>query len=60
MTGESLPTDVTDARQRTLTFTLREPIGVVCAITPFNRPLNQVVVKLGPALAANSLTSGVR
>lgn len=54
LTGESLPTDITDARQQTLTFTLREPIGVVCAITPFNRPLNQVVVKLGPALAANN------
>ena len=26
----------------------------MCAITPFNRPLNQVVVKLAPAIAANN------
>lgn len=29
-----------------------EPIGIVAGITPFNRPLNQVVVKVAPALAA--------
>jgi aldehyde dehydrogenase (NAD+) len=31
---------------------LREPIGVVAAITPWNLPLHQVVVKVVPALAA--------
>jgi aldehyde dehydrogenase (NAD+)/aldehyde dehydrogenase len=35
-----------------LALTLWEPIGVVGAITPFNRPLNQVVVKVAPAVAA--------
>src|SRR2546423_4831450 len=39
---------------RKLAFTVREPVGVVAAITPFNRPLNQVVVKLAPALAAGN------
>ena len=34
------------------TLVLREPIGVVAAITPFNYPLNQAVVKLAAALAA--------
>jgi len=38
--------------QRRLAVTVPEPIGVVAAITPFNRPLNQVVVKLAPAIAA--------
>lgn len=33
---------------------MREPVGVVGAITPFNRPLNQVVVKVAPALAAGN------
>jgi len=35
-----------------LAVTLREPVGLVAAITPFNRPLNQVAVKVGPAVAA--------
>jgi acyl-CoA reductase-like NAD-dependent aldehyde dehydrogenase len=35
-----------------LAVTVPEPIGVVVGITPFNRPLNQVVVKTAPALAA--------
>lgn len=31
---------------------LREPIGVVGAITPWNYPLHQIVAKIAPALAA--------
>ncbi|WBB68032.1 aldehyde dehydrogenase family protein [Micromonospora sp. WMMD812] len=31
---------------------VREPVGVVGAITPWNYPLHQVVAKLAPALAA--------
>lgn len=31
---------------------LREPIGVVAAITPWNYPLYQVIAKVAPALAA--------
>lgn len=31
---------------------VREPIGVVAAITPWNFPLNQITLKLAPALAA--------
>ena len=34
-----------------LSFTLREPIGVVGAITPWNAPLPMLMVKLAPALA---------
>lgn len=33
---------------------VRDPVGVVAAITPFNDPLNLVVHKLGPALAAGN------
>ncbi|MDD5438824.1 MAG: aldehyde dehydrogenase family protein [Candidatus Omnitrophica bacterium] len=54
ITGESIFTDVVESAKRNLAVTIREPIGLVCAITPFNRPLNQVVVKLGPAIAANN------
>ncbi|HEV2726807.1 MAG TPA: aldehyde dehydrogenase family protein, partial [Solirubrobacterales bacterium] len=31
---------------------LREPVGVLGAITPWNYPLNQIVAKVAPALAA--------
>ncbi len=31
---------------------VREPVGVVAAITPWNYPLHQIVCKLAPALAA--------
>jgi aldehyde dehydrogenase (NAD+) len=34
------------------TFAVREPVGVVAAITPFNYPFLLNVMKLGPALAA--------
>jgi phenylacetaldehyde dehydrogenase len=49
LTGEtalSLP------QSRSFTFTLREPIGVVGAITPWNAPFLMAVNKIGPALAA--------
>jgi phosphonoacetaldehyde dehydrogenase len=33
-------------------YTVREPVRLVAAITPFNHPLNQVAHKLAPAMAA--------
>lgn len=50
--GEAL--QITGPRDRRIALTLREPVGVVGAITPFNRPLNQVVVKVAPAVAAGN------
>lgn len=38
----------------TLNYTLREPLGVVAAITPFNFPLVLAVTKIAPALAAGN------
>ncbi len=34
------------------TLLVREPIGVVALITPWNWPINQIACKIGPALAA--------
>src|SRR5436309_10773208 len=50
--GEMVPMDASQAGEGKLAFTLREPIGVVGAISPFNFPLNLVAHKLAPALAA--------
>ncbi|GAA0322642.1 aldehyde dehydrogenase family protein [Actinoallomurus spadix] len=46
--GESIPVPGHDR----LAVVVPEPVGVVAGITPFNRPLNQVVVKAAPAIAA--------
>jgi len=46
--------DLVTSGNRRLAITLHEPVGVVAAITPFNRPLNQVVVKVAPAIAAGN------
>jgi aldehyde dehydrogenase (NAD+) len=37
-----------------LNYTVREPLGVVTAITPWNSPILLLVWKLGPALAAGN------
>jgi acyl-CoA reductase-like NAD-dependent aldehyde dehydrogenase len=52
LAGEMVPMDASQTGEGKLAFTLRLPIGVVGAITPFNFPLNLVAHKLAPALAA--------
>jgi acyl-CoA reductase-like NAD-dependent aldehyde dehydrogenase len=52
LAGEMVPMDASQAGEGTLAFTLRSPIGIVGAISPFNFPLNLVAHKLAPALAA--------
>jgi acyl-CoA reductase-like NAD-dependent aldehyde dehydrogenase len=52
LAGEMVPMDAAQAGVGKLAFTLRRPIGVVGAISPFNFPLNLVAHKLAPALAA--------
>ncbi len=41
-------------QEKRLGFTIRVPRGIVCAITPFNSPLNLVIHKVGPAIAAGN------
>jgi acyl-CoA reductase-like NAD-dependent aldehyde dehydrogenase len=52
LTGETVPMEASPAGEGKLAFTLRVPVGVVGAISPFNFPLNLVAHKLAPALAA--------
>src|ERR671939_1038985 len=52
LAGEMVPMDAAQAGEGKWAFTIREPIGIVGAISPFNFPLNLVAHKLAPALAA--------
>jgi acyl-CoA reductase-like NAD-dependent aldehyde dehydrogenase len=52
LAGEMVPMDASQAGAGKLAFTLRLPIGIVGAISPFNFPLNLVAHKIAPALAA--------
>jgi acyl-CoA reductase-like NAD-dependent aldehyde dehydrogenase len=52
LAGEVIPMDASSAGTDKVAFTLRVPIGVVGAISPFNFPLNLVAHKLAPAIAA--------
>jgi acyl-CoA reductase-like NAD-dependent aldehyde dehydrogenase len=52
LAGEVVPVDAAAPGEGKLAFTLRLPIGVVGAISPFNFPLNLVAHKVAPAIAA--------
>jgi len=52
--GELVPLEGAPQQAGRIGFTLRVPLGVVCAITPFNAPLNTVAHKVAPALAAGN------
>jgi acyl-CoA reductase-like NAD-dependent aldehyde dehydrogenase len=52
LVGEVVAMDAIPAGEGKFGFTMRVPIGVVGAIAPFNFPLNLVVHKVGPAIAA--------
>jgi acyl-CoA reductase-like NAD-dependent aldehyde dehydrogenase len=49
VTGETIP-----VQDNAFTYTLREPLGVVGAITPWNFPLMLAVWKIAPALACGN------
>ncbi len=52
--SEVLPLDAAPGNEGKFGFTLRVPVGIVAAISPFNFPLNLVAHKIGPALAAGN------
>jgi acyl-CoA reductase-like NAD-dependent aldehyde dehydrogenase len=52
--GEVVPMDAAPAGKGRWAMTIREPLGVVAAITPFNFPLNLAMHKVGPALAGGN------
>jgi acyl-CoA reductase-like NAD-dependent aldehyde dehydrogenase len=54
LSGEIIPIEGAPQQAGRLAFTLRVPLGVVVAITPFNSPLNTVAHKIAPAFAAGN------
>src|SRR5580765_8153937 len=52
LAGDVVPMDASEAGAGKVAFTLRRPVGVIGAISPFNFPCNLVAHKLAPALAA--------
>jgi acyl-CoA reductase-like NAD-dependent aldehyde dehydrogenase len=54
LAGEVVPLAGAPQQAGRFGFTLRVPLGVVAAITPFNSPLNTVAHKIAPAFAAGN------
>ncbi len=57
LVGETYPADaypLPEGNEERMLFTLREPLGVVVAISPFNFPLNLLSHKVAPALAVGN------
>jgi acyl-CoA reductase-like NAD-dependent aldehyde dehydrogenase len=52
--GEVIPMDGAPTGKGRMGMTIREPLGVIGAITPFNVPLNLALHKVAPALAAGN------
>jgi acyl-CoA reductase-like NAD-dependent aldehyde dehydrogenase len=50
-TGREIPMGLTPASDGRWAFTMREPIGVVAAISAFNHPVNLIVHQVAPAIA---------
>ena len=54
LTGEMIPLEGAPQQVGRIGFTIPVPLGVVCAITPFNAPVNTVAHKVAPAIAAGN------
>jgi len=52
--GEQVCFASSPGQHNRLGFTIRVPLGIICAITPFNSPLNTVVHKVAPSLAGGN------
>ncbi len=52
--GQIFSCDISPQGKNRKIFTVRDPLRLVAAITPFNHPLNQVAHKVAPAIAAGA------
>ena len=51
LTGHEIPMNLTASSTNRMALTIREPIGVVAAISAFNHPFNLIVHQVIPAVA---------
>ena len=54
LAGEAVPMDAAPTGKGRMAMTIREPLGIIGAITPFNMPLNLALHKIAPALAGGN------
>lgn len=54
MSGEQIPMEKSAGTENHLAFTIKEPIGVVLAISAFNHPLNLICHQVASAIAAGN------
>jgi acyl-CoA reductase-like NAD-dependent aldehyde dehydrogenase len=54
LAGEVVPMEFSATGKGRMAITVREPIGVIGSITPFNVPFNLALHKVAPALAAGN------
>ncbi|MFB5662330.1 aldehyde dehydrogenase family protein [Alteribacillus sp. HJP-4] len=54
ITGHTVPVDGQSGNENRIAFTIRKPVGVIAAITPFNFPFNLTAHKVAPALASGN------
>jgi acyl-CoA reductase-like NAD-dependent aldehyde dehydrogenase len=52
--GEVIPMEASPSGKGRWAMTVREPLGIIGAITPFNFPLNLALHKVGPAFAGGN------
>jgi len=52
--GQIFSCDISPSGPQRKIFTVRDPLPLMAAITPFNHPLNQVAHKIAPAIAAGT------
>ena len=53
--GQVFACDTSATGKNRRAYTLREPLRLIAAITPFNHPLNQVAHKVAPSIATNNV-----
>ena len=52
--GSEIPMNLNAASQNRMAYTLREPVGVVVALSAFNHPFNLIVHQVVPAIAVGA------
>ena len=55
LSGDIVPVAGAAGQGNRMAFTLRVPLGVLLAVTPFNAPLNTVTHKIAPTLGAGNV-----